>query len=223
MKSFLNKFFHKHDFMFESPEYAKEQLLAFLKEDYKKNGHPIEAFNIVGVRNSQDIRKDVINDFLIYWTEDDVFVTRGTTESGVAYFLNKHIRNKKGTFTLNYGFHEKIWCIGIHKGYEAFVNDWEYCKPTKGWRDVNYNFVKDPTDIEVCDYFGINCHRAHPFKLLDKIGRYSAGCQVVRSNKDFQKFLVAFKSTSIYKNNKYATVNYKLYSYKEFPLQLISV
>jgi len=217
MKELVNAFFNKPVSIVSAPNYIEKEVLNFLKNDYKKNNHPIEEFNLVGIRDSKDLDKDVWNDYLCFFTADKFFITQGTTESGV-YYTKSAERVKAGTFHLNYGFHEKIWCIGTHKGYEAFVNDWRYCKPTKGWRDANFNFVKDLGDIEVCDYFGINFHRAHPVSIVDKIGKYSAGCQVVRNNVDFQLFLKTFKNTNGYKQNRFSTVNYKLYKTNEFPI-----
>ena len=143
-------------------------------------------FVLVGIRNSKGREKDVINDWLGFITLDGLFISKGTTEAGTRFTTDKTVRNPEGTFYLDFGFHKKIWCFGIHKGYEALVNDPKKCLPTAGWRDSNYNFVFDRDDIKVRGHFGINFHRMHPFQIVDRIGGYSSGCQVVNDNKDFQ-------------------------------------
>jgi hypothetical protein len=155
---------------------------------FRENGYPLKSFNLIGFRDESNIEKDVINDLLGFLTEKELFLCPGTTDPGV-YWTTSSERNKKGTFHLSLGYHEKIWCIGTHKGYEALVNDYRYCKPTRGWRDKDYDFTRDPADVEVCDYFGINFHRMHPIQIVNKIGKYSAGCQVIQNPKDFDYIL----------------------------------
>lgn len=196
--------------------------IQWLRFYYDEKNYPINEFNIIGIRDERDIKKDVINDYLGFFTESEIFIVRGTTDPGVYWTLNKEERNKKGTFHLKEGLHEKIWTLGTHKGYEALVNDYKFCKPTKGWRDANYNFVKDSKDIEVCDYFGVNFHRMHPISLVDTIGKYSAGCQVVRDVKDFKYILDKFKSTNMFKKNNHCTVNYMLFNINEIPEGFLS-
>ena len=195
----------------------KQEQIDWLHSYYEDNGLPIEEINLIGIRNSKDIEKDIINDYLGFFTDDEIFICKGTTEPSVYWTKTKGERNKKGTFHLKTMFHENVWCVGTHKGYQALVNDWRYCKPTKGWRDANYNFVEDGKDIEVCDYFGINFHRMHPISIVDKIGKYSSGCQVIQDPNDFKYILDTIKNTHMYKGTSKKTVfNYMLFDVKEF-------
>jgi hypothetical protein len=155
-----------------------------IKEYYKQNGYTIEKFNLIGFRDSSNIEKDVINDKLGFFTENELFLCSGTTDPSVYWTTSKE-RNKAGTFHLLEGYHKDIWTFGKHKGYDALVNDPRKCRPTKGWRDANYNFVRDAKDVVVCDYFGVNFHRMSESVIAKLIGKYSAGCQVVQSIKDF--------------------------------------
>lgn len=195
----------------------KTQKIEWLTRYYKDNGLPIEEINLIGIRNSADIEKDVINDLLGYFTGRDIFLCHGTTEPSVLYTTDRSLRNRAGTFHLSTGFHRGIWCIGKHRGYEALVNDYRYCPPTRGWRDSNYNFTKDPADVEVCDYFGINFHRMHPLSIVNKIGKYSAGCQVIQSPADFAVILDKIKSSDTYKIRRKATFNYMLFNAAQLP------
>lgn len=178
----------------------KQQLLNY----YNENGLPIQGFNLFGIRDESGLNKDVINDQIGFFTEDEFFVCLGTTDPGVYWTLSKE-RNKGGTFHLLEGHHEKVWCIGKHKGYEALVNDWQKCKPTKGWRDANYNFTRDAKDVVVCDYFGVNFHRMDQNIIVKLIGKYSGGCQVVQSPKDFAYILQKAKDSG------QKTFNYMLF------------
>lgn len=214
------KIFNKH---IKEVEYmnmdVNEKLKIFIKKYIKESEGVVPEFIIIGIRNEEGLKEDVINDFLGYLYKDELFLARGTTDPGVYWTTSKE-RNRKGTFHLSTGYHKRIWCMGIHKGYEALVNNWRYCLPTKGWRDSDYNFEYNNKDIIVKDYFGINFHRMHPISIVDRIGKYSGGCQVINVNKDFQKILKKFKSTDVYKKNKYATTDYMLFDLKELPTDL---
>jgi hypothetical protein len=155
---------------------------------FRENGYPLKSFNLIGFRDESNIEKDVINDLLGFLTEKELFLCPGTTDPGV-YWTTSSERNKKGTFHLMPGYHERIWTDGTHKGYKALVNDPAKCKPTKGWRDSDYDFVRDAKDIVVCDYFGVNFHRMHANTIVKLIGKYSSGCQVVQNPKDFDYIL----------------------------------
>jgi len=194
-----------------------KQRIQWLTNFYSQNSHAIDQINLIGFRNSKDQELDVINDMLGFWTADMIFLCAGTTEPGVYWVKDTAKRNKQGTFHLMEGFHDSIWSVGTHKGYEALVNDYRYCKPTKGWRDANYNFVKDNKDIIVCDYFGINFHRMHPISIVDKIGKYSGGCQVVQDPKRFAEILATVKASNKYMKNKNATFNYMLFNISQLP------
>ena len=193
------------------------KLKDFITNYMKDNDIPMEEITLIGIRDSKDQDKDVINDQLGFISKDELFLCKGTTEPGVYWVKNKAERNKQGTFHLFAGFHPKMWSIGIHKGYEALTNQYPQCKPTKGWRDANYNFVEDAKDVVVCDYFGINFHRMHPISIVDKIGKYSAGCQVVQNAKDLKYILTNIKNSLAYTSNKKATFNYMLFTIDQLP------
>lgn len=175
-----------------------------LKEYFIKNNLPVSNFNLIGIRDEEGIKADIINDQLGFFTEDELFLCPGTTDPGV-YWTTSSERNKSGTFHLLEGFHENIWTFGRHKGYDALVNDYRYCKPTKGWRDSDYNFTRSQKDIVVCDYFGVNFHRMDKNIIAKLIGKYSAGCQVVQNPKDFDYILQKAKESG------QKTFNYMLF------------
>lgn len=184
--------------------------IEFLKSYYNEKGLPVQKFNLFGIRNEYGLSKDVINDNLGFWTDSELFICPGTTDPGVYWTLSKE-RNPAGTFHLLEGHHDAIWTFGIHKGYQALVNDYRYCKPTKGWRDSDYNFVYAKNDRVVCDYFGVNFHRMHNEIIVKLIGKYSAGCQVVQNPKDFAYILQRAKDSGV------KVFNYMLFNTNEVP------
>lgn len=171
-------------------------MLEYLKNYYKEHNYPIKAFNLIGIRNEKGMKDDVINDRLGFFTDTEYFLCTGTTDPSVYWTTSKE-RNAAGTFHLIEGYHDSIWTFGNHKGYPALVNDYRKCKPTKGWRDVNYNFTRDSKDIIVCDYYGVNFHRMHETILMKLIGKYSAGCQVVRDINDFKTIYQKAKASGV--------------------------
>jgi len=208
-----------------------EERLDWLKNFYQTFSYPINEFNLFGVRFDRDSKnKDKINDYLGYWMDDDIFITKGTTKPGVQY-VNNPIEGTKGVFTLVEGKHEKVWSLGFHgvdpnsgrsglARHKALVNTKGVCKCTKGWRDINKNFVYDDKDVLVCGYYAVNFHNMGQINEAARvdIGKMSAGCQVVRSRKDFEKIIKKFEETENYKTNKkYATVDYVLFKSTEVP------
>jgi hypothetical protein len=192
-----------------------QEKIKWLTDYYNKKNYPIDDINIIGIRDEKDMDKDKINDFLGYWTRDEIFLCPGTTDPGV-YWTKDPARNSEGTFHLLDGFHKAIWCVGTHRGYEALANDWRYCKPTSGWRDLDYDFVRDPTDVVTCDYYGINFHHMSANTVVDKVGMWSAGCQVVQKIDDFNKIMKAVKNSGMYKHNPGKTVfNYMMFKIED--------
>ena len=195
----------------------KENKINWLMDYYQSYHNPVQEFNLIGIRDESSMDQDIINDHLGYWTKQGLFITTGTTDPSVFYTKDKNERNPNGTFHLDYGFHEKIWIIGTHKGHEAFQNKWPECNPTRGWRDTDFNFKKDSWDKEVKEYCGINFHRMHLSIIQKLIGRYSAGCQVVNPINDYLKILADAKKTEMYKINKLCAFNYMLFNINEIP------
>ena len=145
--------------------------------------------NIVGVRK-RDGEPGKWDDHLA------VFYKRGalwnshhfecTVDPGL-FYLNKRVLNVKGTAILYPGQYRGAFEKGLHRGrYSSLVQ----CKPVKIWRDVNRDQHMDtwgsPTEAGL---FGINIHKAHPTKVMNEIGAYSAGCTVVRRANDFNFFM----------------------------------
>ena len=168
--------------------------LQYLKNKYRENNIPIMAFNLFGIRDETGIEKDAINDKLGFFTVNELFICQGTTDPSVYWTVSPE-HNKGGTFHLLEGYQENLWTFGRHKGYDALVNDYRICQPTKGWRDENYNFIRDDKDPVVCDFFGVNFHRMNSKSIVSRIGKYSSGCQVVQRPDDFNYIMQRAKDS----------------------------
>ena len=156
--------------------------------------------NIIGVRN----RSREVNDFddhilAIYRDDEGVMVVdayQATTDPGKRY-LTRPI-NIKGAAILCPGQYRGVYTIGMHRGkYEALC---QLGRPVKVWRDNNKDEVLDHVADQVDEgWYGINVHRAHPMRELDKVEGYSAGCQVFASPTDFSEFMQnCRRSTKLY-------------------------
>lgn len=82
------------------------------------------------------------------------------------------------------GIHGRSWASGGYPALEQYGN-FSYV------RDKNFDSV---VDIECLPSFKdnakTNLHRANKWKIVDKIGSYSAGCQVVQDPEDYDDLMV---------------------------------
>lgn len=194
-----------------------KKYISLLKNYYISHGYPIQEFNLFGVRNFDGIANDCINDELGYWTEDEVFISLGTTDSGKVGFIKGH---NGGAATMCLGHHKKIWVIDRHNNkYEAFCNrKWKGCNKQRFIRDRNKNFILDPNECVQFGHIGLNFHRMSQYQRMEHIGPYSLGCQVVAVYKDFNHILKKAKSTDMYLRTKLPTTfNYMLFDRIEMP------
>lgn len=165
------------------------QYYNFIKDLYFKHGIQTQNINIFGIRNTEKQKEDFFNDWIGYFTPDnEIHFYRSTTDPGIYWTLNPE--NSAGTAHLCLGYHENIWVIAKHRGqYTALCNTWR-CNPTRIWRDANKDTAyKESIDKIYKGRFGINLHRADALQIITKIGRYSAGCQVIQNPKSYNTLL----------------------------------
>lgn len=177
--------------------------LLFQKKEYSyfKNGD--YNINIIGVRNLIDavpskskpntltnVHRDKFDDAIIVtlkingiWKR---FVWAATTDPGLK--LLKTPSNIKGTAILVPGQYKGVYKKDLHNGkYYAVC---QRLGNVRVYRDNNKDNTLDmnPDTIQT-GYFGINIHRASAFNISEVIGGNSAGCQVFKYYKDFNKFM----------------------------------
>ena len=143
--------------------------------------------NIIGERNPRG-RADHFDDWLsVIYTIRGIWhheIFACTTDPGL-YWLNnpgrvegtailKHPQQMRGAYT-----------IRKHRGkYDALCQD----QAVTIWRDRNMDNLHDFSGPEYRGFYGINIHRAG-LTNTERVGRYSAGCTVIKESSDFQRLM----------------------------------
>jgi hypothetical protein len=155
-----------------------------IKQRYVQKGYPFYTkpydVNLYGIRSTSAV-VDEFNDTLgIAYT--DLFGNeinlehRGTTKPGLYWLKNKK-GNVNGTAILVPDHYKGCWAIGKHKGeYEALIQSSR--AGFKVWRDNDSDGQFDYTGPIYTDVTGINMHTESLLSETEKVGPYSAGCQV---------------------------------------------
>lgn len=150
-----------------------------------------DKVNIIGIRTS-DTTPNVFNDYLtITWKENGKWEFLGfeaTTDPGL-YWL-KNPGNVKGTAIVVPGQYLNLWQHGFHSGYPALVQTGNKIKVIRDNDRNDYLNMNGPSEE---GYFGINCHRTHASLIMWKVDKWSAGCQVIRNSKSWDRFYAILK------------------------------
>ena len=178
---------------------CKRSGYAYFKE---VKGKPLNL-NLVGWRN-KNARTDYFDDFVsLYWQEGSKWMQTlcpATTRPGLPWLLRPIV--KDGAAILVPGQYIGAYELGAYRGYTAL----KQCKTLKVYRDNNRDSVVDvdPATISQGDY-GIHIHRASFFQkaIGGKIGRYSAGCQVVERREDFETLIALCVASSLVWGNSF--------------------
>lgn len=180
---------------------------------YNEQKWPIDAFNLTGIRFTEDQGRDWYNDPLIAWTWDKIIPVIGTTDPG-RYYAKNNLPGTKGVAHIESGLHRSCYALGFHNyskpqfKHEAFVQ----VGPMRYFVDVNGDFGYDDTvDFKGNGVIATNYHADVYGKRNDGlIGYASAGCQVVQDVEDLKRQIALFKSTDMYRMNKAAKINYAI-------------
>lgn len=160
--------------------------------------------NIVGIRNS-DTGNEITNKFddwvtVSYRVEGTPYcrIFNATTDPGTHWA--KNLLNPNGVAILKPGQYRSSHMIGLHQGkYEALRQK----NPVKVYRDGDKDEMYDLVEEDVQNgIFGINIHRASKWGTSTQIDKWSAGCQVIANNEDFDEFMsLARKGAQLYGNS----------------------
>lgn len=126
-----------------------------------------------------------------------LYTFTATTDPGT-YYLNNPI-NKDGTAILVPNYYKNIWAIDLHRGsYEALC---QRLGPVDIYRDNDLDDQVEKTESIQSGFFGINLHRASRWSIVNKINKFSAGCQVIQDPAAFEIIMeLARKHRDIYGN-----------------------
>jgi len=174
--------------------YTREQIEQAVKsKGYKWFENGDYNINIVGVRNS-DTNNEVTNKFDDCMTlsykingEWQFRCFDCTTDPGKYWVEN--IMRESGVAILKPNQYRGSHQIGLHQGkYEAL----RQVKPVQVYRDNNLDVCYDLNEENIEEgIFGINIHRATKWegKKSTQIDKWSAGCQVIAANNDWEEFM----------------------------------
>jgi hypothetical protein len=130
-----------------------------------------------------------------------------TTDPGTHWVEN--ILSESGVAILKPNQYRGSHKIGLHQGkYEALRQK----KPLQVYRDANkdnhYDLIEENIQKGI---FGINIHRAtaKPNRKSTRVDKWSAGCQVIAANADFNTFMkICNKAKGIWGNSfTYTLIN----------------
>ena len=160
--------------------------------------------NIVGIRNSST-NEAITNKF-------DDWMTLSYKVYGIWHFhqwdcttdpgkhWTENLLNKDGVAILVPGQYSGSHKIDLHQGkYEALKQQ----KPLKVYRDNNKDGKYDMLEENIKEgIYGINIHRASATGTSTQIDKWSAGCQVIANNHNFDKLMeLAHKSKDKWGNS----------------------
>ena len=158
--------------------------------------------NIFGIRMAVDA--DSFDDYLgVAFKDGDLcemsYIWMATTDPG-KHYLNNPL-NTKGTAIVVPGQYSGLWKIGKHQGKYTALRQKGKVKLYRD-NDKDNEHDLDPETIQEGNNFGINCHRSNPKTESVIVNRWSAGCQVFKKKKDFDKLMqIAHVSAEKYGNS----------------------
>lgn len=172
--------------------------------------------NLFGIRNRASDKVDEFNDVLGVAYRDtfgneNLLLHPGTTKPGLYWLKAGKMGSDKGTFILMPGQYRGCWMLGEHKGYPALVQ--KGMGIFKGWRDNDQDGVFDYSGQIFDDVTGLNSHRTGEFSDAEKVGPYSAGCQVRQVKNEHEMMLEVVQCSLGYYPNSFS---YTLLEMKDF-------
>jgi len=175
--------------------FTKDQVLRVMKEKgYTVFSGSDYDLNLIAVRANNSKSNDFDDRLYVLYRKDDKIEYRMesfaiTTDPGKHWLLNP--MNINGTLIMVPGRYPKAFKIGRHKDYIAFEqisSDIKYIRDNRKVGDLDLAATKD-VSRHITGDFSTNIHRASKWRETLKVGKYSAGCQVIQSPTDFERLL----------------------------------
>lgn len=188
----------------------------FKRKNYEFFENGDYNLNIIGIRTGATV-SNVFDDFIVVifkaknkWT---IKIYSATTDPGL-YWINNPIK-VEGTAILVPGQYRGAYSIGIHKGYKALVQS----RNVKVYRDPNKDEILNFDSKTIQEgSFGINIHRAMEDGESTNVNKWSAGCQVFASSKDFDEFMNLCETSKINYGGKFT---YTLIEERDFLVPIL--
>lgn len=171
---------------------------AYAQKGYKFYTNGIYNPNIFGIRSNNSASNkfdDIIG--LTYFespSSPKALCFIGTTDPGKYWLQNPS--NREGTLILVPAQYSSTHCIGIHgrsgkTPYEALeqVGQMRYVRDNNKDVVLDFDLYRDVLKLQKNGFWGIpksNIHRASQNSIVQLVEKYSAGCQVIQNNLDFQ-------------------------------------
>lgn len=182
----------------------------------------IYNLNLFGVRSANreqaaDRFDDVIG--VAYKSREDGWLLEAfeaTVDPGVAHMTQPvfDAAIKDGTAILAPGQYRGVYQLGTHGRGNWRHEALQQVRPIKIYRDRNRDTTLDMLSYATTDgLYGINLHAASLWRDVEHIGRYSAGCQVVRRPEDFRRLIALCKKQ--YRHRGWNTFTYTLLDEKD--------
>ncbi|MFP6733016.1 MAG: peptidoglycan-binding domain-containing protein [Rhodospirillales bacterium] len=183
-----------------------ERLMRTLKRkgfDFLDDGRAYHL-NIIGVRDpSTNINSFDDQVFLIYRDDNGKqhAVEYSITTDPGEYYTRTELLNKAGAAILVPGQYKDAYQLAKHRGkYEALC---QLGGEVTVWRDGNKDDQLDRSGSKYTGNFGINIHRGNAAGRTDRVGKYSAGCQVFQNADDFAVLISLVKKSKALRGNDF--------------------
>ena len=150
--------------------------------------------NLIACRSPSRISGVFDDVFHVVYRMGDRYIQESypcTTDAGL-YWMHNPSR-VEGTAILVAGQYRGVYKLDLHAGkYLALC---QRNGSVSVYRDNNRDDVldMDPQTIQTGSGFGINIHRAHSQYDVEEVGRYSAGCVVIKDSGDFDRLIALAK------------------------------
>lgn len=192
--------------------------LRYTERDYAFFTKPYDL-NIFGIRSNTKEAGEFDDHVGVAYKDDlgaeRLFLAKATTDPGSKYLLNP--LHPKGAAIMLPGQYRKAYKIGVHGrtwasgGYKAL----EQCNLIRYVRDNNKNnILGDEVTVPFLDNLKTNIHRANKYKIIDRIGGYSAGCQVIQDPNQFEVLMALAEQQEQRGHGSYFT--YTLFTEDDF-------
>lgn len=188
-----------------SPKNGGGGLASRVKRALERKGYQVQDdgknfhLNIVGIRDPSTVIGNFDDRVILVYRDasgrEQAVEYAITTDPG-EYYTRHKLLNKAGAAILVPGQYDDAYKIARHLGkYEALC---QRGGKVRVWRDGNRDDRLDRSGTIHEGYFGINIHRGKGKGRTERVGRYSAGCQVFRNADEFAVMMgLARKSKQI--------------------------